>query len=72
MVKQEEVFLSYLPKGRGHFEVRGVHKDTLEEKSFITTDTLLIDDALNSDFDEELSHYDTIDEARQCLVDSLF
>ena len=50
--------INYLPKGRGHFEVKGVHKETLEERTFVTSDTLLIDDALNTDFDEETSYYE--------------
>ena len=68
----EEYWLSYNPKGRGHFELVAIHKETQKKDTKFTTDTVTIDEAFNSEFDDECWYHDSIDDAKQCVLDKIF
>jgi len=69
MKTPQNTHLSKEPLGYGHWRVTASTFD--EEKSIITSDSILIDEAFNSD-DEGCWYYESQDEARQELIDRIF
>jgi hypothetical protein len=43
-----------------------------EGRCFYTNDTQLIDDAFNTDFDQDCEYFDSVNEARQAAIDTVF
>lgn len=69
MKTTENTFLTKLPSGHGHWKVTANYEG--EEKYIISNDAMLIDDAFNSE-DSDTCYYDSVDEARQTLIDKIF
>jgi len=65
----ENTYLTKLSSGHGHWKVTANHNG--EEKTIITHDSLLIDDSFNSN-EGDTSYYDSVDEARQVLINMIF
>jgi len=68
----ENYYLTYSSKGRGHFELLAIDKTTQKRYTAVTTDTITIDEAFNSDFDSECWYHDSIEDARKCVLDIIF
>jgi len=69
MKTTENTFLTKQPSGHGHWLVTAESGD---HKGYaVTSDSMLIDDAFNSD-EDNLCYYASIDEARQVLIDKIF
>lgn len=66
--KLEETHLTKLPSGHGHWKIKA---DSNGFSHTITTnDSQLIDDAFNSE-DDDTSYYDSVEEAREAIIDRL-
>lgn len=65
----ENTTVSYSRLSAGHFQLKAFHNG--EERSFNTTDSILVDDACNSD-EGDTSYYDSVEEAQQVVIDELF
>jgi len=69
MKTPQNTHLSKEPLGYGHWRVTASTFD--EEKSIITSDSILIDEAFNSD-DGDCWYYSSPQEAKQVLIDKIF
>ena len=65
----ENTHLSKVKVGHGHWKITANCDG--EIKSIITSDSMLIDDAFNSD-EGDTSWYDSVEEARQACIDRIF
>ena len=65
----ENTFLTKLPAGHGHWKITGTANGF--SHTIVTSNSQLIDDAFNSEEGDELCYYDSIEEARQSVIDLL-
>lgn len=65
----ENTHLTLVRLGKGHFKVTA--ESGSETGSIVTSDSLLIDDAFNSD-EDDCCYYDSPEEARQVLINNIF